>query len=141
MQTTWAVQFTVACWLVLSDRNFQVHGGGKSGRNFWAGAEAFLSKFEAASYCSKLPQSAVSCSLRWSPQAAGFIVNVDAALNILQGSFAAGIVIRDSEGKLVQAAAKCFLGAVKVDLAEAICYFKGDSTDFELWFFSFHCSF
>ncbi|KAH7568401.1 hypothetical protein JRO89_XS07G0291900 [Xanthoceras sorbifolium] len=82
-----------------NDRNFQLHGGGKIGRNFWARAEAFLSKFEAANCCPKLPQSA--------------------------GSFAVDIVIRDSEGLLVQATAKCFLWAVQVELAEAIAVLEG----------------
>ncbi|KAL5830962.1 hypothetical protein ACOSQ4_016316 [Xanthoceras sorbifolium] len=33
------LQFLVACWMAWNDRNFQLHGGVRAGRNLWAGAE------------------------------------------------------------------------------------------------------
>ncbi|KAK3218023.1 hypothetical protein Dsin_011993 [Dipteronia sinensis] len=59
------------------------------------------------------------------PPSGCFKLNVDAAMNLYGGRYEVGIVFRDDQGVVVEAAALSFNGVVSVDVAKANAVLKG----------------
>ncbi|TXG67779.1 hypothetical protein EZV62_009054 [Acer yangbiense] len=121
------INFIITAWLVWNNRNQSLFGDkAKCWGDSWSKATLFLSggkTIERQNNSSALPSHVIK---NWSPPSFGTIkINVDAALDVGRNRFSAGIVIRDSSGRILKAAALVFKGRTSVDIAEAKAIYEG----------------
>ena len=113
----------VLCWSIWHSRNLFIFKSRKEDSQLSvAGAEAivqFYKRIQMPQMQAISDQSSASQKHWKCPPAGWFKMNVDAAIKINQQRVGLGIVIRNSEGKLIAAALKPKKWLDKVDYAEA----------------------
>ncbi|KAK0608671.1 hypothetical protein LWI29_034165 [Acer saccharum] len=120
-------KFITTAWFVWNNRNKILFGDkAKSSGESWKKATLFLSDGKNSENKTKISVVSSNEITKWiPPNKDTFKVNVDAFLDQGRSRFSAGIIIRDSTGRIKRAAAMVFNGKVLVEIAEAKAIHEG----------------
>ncbi|KAK1592036.1 hypothetical protein Q3G72_018129 [Acer saccharum] len=120
-------KFITTAWFVWNNRNKILFGDkAKSSGESWKKATLFLSDGKNSENKTKISVVSSNEITKWiPPNKDTFKVNVDAFLDQGRSRFSAGIIIRDSTGRIKRAAAMVFNGKVSVEIAEAKAIHEG----------------